>query len=142
MKGAWAPTAATWGIENRTAGIRLIPGSAKSQRIECRVGGADANPYLVASAVLAAAREGIEAKLEPTAPVAGNAYDVQDQLPAEQQFPTNLREATERFASSALAQKYFGHDFVDHFAMSRRWECREYERHVNSWQMERYFEIV
>ncbi|MEM7099395.1 MAG: glutamine synthetase family protein [Pseudomonadota bacterium] len=142
VKGAWAPTAATWGIENRTAGIRLIPGSAKSQRIECRVGGADANPYLAGAAILAAALEGIEQGLEPTAPVEGNAYEVQDRLPVEQQFPTNLAEATRRFAASEVAVKYFGQTFVDHFAMTRRWECREYDRHINSWQLERYFEIV
>ena len=142
VKGAWAPTAATWGIENRTAGIRVIPGSASSQRIECRVGGADGNPYLVAAAVQAAALEGMREKLEPTAAVTGNAYDVQDELPPEQQFPTNLRQAAERFAGSAMARQYFGEEFVDHFVMTRLWECGEYERSVNSWQLERYFEII
>ncbi len=142
VKGAWAPTAATWGVENRTAGIRVIPGGETSQRIECRVGGADGNPYLVAAAVLAAALAGIEERLEPGAAVAGNAYDVQDSLPPDQQFPTSLREAAERLAGSDAARSWFGAEFVDHFVMSRLWECREYERHVNSWQLERYFEII
>ncbi len=142
VKGAWAPTAATWGIENRTAGIRVIPGSASSQRIECRVGGADGNPYLAGAAVLAAALEGIAEGLEPSEPVSGNAYDIQDNLPAEQQFPTNLRQSAERLAGSDVAVKYFGQTFVDHFVMSRLWECREYERNLNSWQLERYFEII
>ncbi len=142
VKGAWAPTAATWGIENRTAGIRVIPGSANSQRIECRVGGADGNPYLVAAAVLTAALQGMEEKLEPTSAVQGNAYDVQDELPPEQQFPTNLRQAAERLHASSLARENFGQGFVDHYVMSRLWECSEYERTVNSWQLERYFEIV
>ncbi len=142
VKGAWAPTAATWGVENRTAGIRVIPGSATSQRIECRVGGADGNPYLVAAAVLAAARRGMEEGLEPTAPVSGNAYDVQDSLPHDQQFPTNLRAAAERFAGSSMAAEAFGTAFVEHFVMSREWECAEYERNLNSWQLERYFEII
>ena len=142
VKGAWAPTAATWGIENRTAGIRVIPGGAKSQRIECRIGGADGNPYLVAAAVLGAAVLGIEEKLEPNAAVAGNAYDIQDALPAELQFPTNLRDAASRMARSESAIEVFGAEFVDHFVMSRLWEAREYERHVNSWQLERYFEII
>ena len=81
VKGAWAPTAATWGIENRTVGIRVIPGSRASQRLECRVGGADGNPYLVAAAVLAASLRGIEEAQEPTGAIEGNAYDVQDGLP-------------------------------------------------------------
>lgn len=142
VKGAWAPTAATWGIENRTAGIRIIPGGSRSQRIECRVGGADGNPYLVAAAVLAAAARGVEEKLEPTAAVSGNAYDVQDTLPEELQFPSTLRGAAERMSQSTAAVEMFGADFVDHFVMSRLWESREYERHVNSWQLERYFEVI
>ena len=86
VKGAWAPTAATWGVENRTAGLRVIPAGPSAQRIECRIGGADANPYLVAAAVLGAAYCGIREKLEPAPAVEGNAYDIQDTLPAEMQF--------------------------------------------------------
>lgn len=142
VKGAWAPTAATWGIENRTAAIRVIPGSRNSQRIECRVGGADGNPYLVAAAVLAAALQGIEEALEPTAPVQGNAYELQDALPPDQQFAGNLRSAAERFAGSEVAARHLGSEFVDHFVMTRLWECSEYERNLNSWQLERYFEII
>ncbi|NKC01130.1 MAG: glutamine synthetase [Pseudomonadales bacterium] len=142
VKGAWAPTAATWGIENRTAGIRVIPGGERSQRIECRIGGADGNPYLVASAVLGAALQGIEESLEPTAAVSGNAYEIQDSLPADLQFSPNLRMAAERLGKSTKANDVFGMEFVDHFVTSRLWEAREYERHVNSWQLERYFEII
>lgn len=142
VKGAWAPTAATWGVENRTTGIRVIPAGPQAQRIECRVGGADGNPYLVAAAVLAAALQGIVDQLEPTPPVQGNAYDVQDDLPPGQQFPSNLRSAAERLSKSQVAVDYFGQEFVDHFVMSRLWECSEYDRHVNSWQLQRYFEII
>ena len=142
VKGAWAPTAATWGVENRTAGIRVIPGSAASQRIECRIGGADGNPYLVAAAVLTAALRGIEEALEPMAPVEGNAYEIQDSLAPEQQFSSNLRQSAERLARSTVASAGLGQEFVDHFVMSRLWECAEYERNLNSWQLERYFEII
>ena len=142
VKGAWAPTAATWGIENRTAGIRVIPGEQGSQRIECRIGGADGNPYLVAAAVLAAAHRGVREKLEPTAAVTGNAYDIQDTLSPELQFPANLRDAAERLRRSPAAIESFGAEFVDHFVMSRLWEVREYERHVNDWQLRRYFELI
>ena len=85
---------------------------------------------------------GIEGELQLSAGVAGNAYDQQDQLPAERQFPPNLRAASERFAASEFAQQMLGAEFVEHFAMSRDWECREYERNLNSWQLERYFEII
>ena len=144
VKGAWAPTAATWGVDNRTAAFRLVPGGQDmaQQRIECRVGGADGNPYLVAAAALGAALAGIEQRLEPPAAVAGNAYDVEDELPPERRFAPTLRHAAERFAASALARDLFGEAFVRHYAATRLWEAQEQERHVNDWQLARYFEIV
>jgi len=142
VKGAWAPTAYTWGIENRTTAIRAIPGSAKSQRLECRVSGADANPYLAAAGILGAALLGVVERLEPGEPVVGNAYDVADRLVGAERFPTTLREAAERFAASAAARRLFGDPFVDHFVATRLWESREYERSVNDWQLDRYFEII
>jgi glutamine synthetase len=141
VKGAWAPTASTWGVENRTAAIRVIPGEA-SQRIECRVAGADANPYLVAAAVAAAMLAGIEREYDPMDPVAGNAYDVEDELPDGLKFPQGLRGGAASFAESGLARQYLGEEFVDHFTMTRLWECRERERSLDSWQLERYFEII
>ena len=145
VQGAWAPTASTWGVDNRTAAFRFVPvrgNDASGQRIECRVGGADANPYLVSAATLGAALLGIEQQLEPPAAVAGNAYDVEDDLPAARRFPPTLREAAGRFSASAPARELFGAAFVEHFARSRLWEARQGERHVNSWQLARYFEIV
>jgi glutamine synthetase len=142
VKGAWAPTAATWGIENRTAALRVITGSAKSQRVEFRVGSADANPYLVAAANLAAGLLGIREQLELPASVVGNAYDIQDELPTEWQLPGNLRDATRDLAASIEARHMFGDAFIDHYIASRNWEVREYERHVNEWQLQRYFEII
>lgn len=141
VKGAWAPTAATWGVENRTAALRVIQGE-RSQRLECRVPGADANPYLVASAVVAAALMGIEQELSLPPAVEGNAYDVQDALPEARQFASTLRAATARLRDSEAAHAAFGTDWVTHFAMTRDWESREYERDLNSWQLERYFEII
>jgi glutamine synthetase len=141
VKGAWAPTASTWGVENRTAAVRVIPGG-QAQRIECRVPGADANPYLVASAVAAAMLAGIEREYDPMDAVTGNAYDVEDDLPEGLRFPVGLRDATRRFHDSGLARQYLGEAFVDHFTMTRLWECSERDRTVDSWQLERYFEII
>jgi glutamine synthetase len=142
VKGAWAPTAATWGVENRTASIRVIPGDENSQRIEVRVGGADANPYLVQAAALAAMEMGMAEDLVPDEPIAGNAYEAEAHLAPGYHFASDLASAASRFAESRAAKHCFGEAFVDHFAMTRHWEAREYHRTINSWQLERYFEIV
>ena len=142
VKGAWAPTASTWGIENRTTALRVIKGSAKSQRVEFRIGAADANPYLTAAATLGAGLLGIAAKLPLGDAIQGNAYEVQDSLPSAQQLPANLLDATRAFEASDAAIELFGQAFVEHFAASRKWEVREYERHLNDWQLQRYFEII
>src|SRR5262249_12670044 len=75
VPGFWAPTAASWGIENRTTSLRVIPGSAKSTRVEFRVAAADANPYLALAAAIGAGLWGIEKEIEPGDPVQGNAYE-------------------------------------------------------------------
>ena len=142
VKGAWAPTASTWGIENRTVAIRVIPGSASRQHIEARAPGADANPYLVAAAVVAAALGGIDERSEPGDAVRGNAYDVEDALAPQLRFAANLGAAADLLEASDHARSMLGNAFVDHFVMSRRFECAQYERHVNDWQLDRYFEII
>lgn len=142
VKGAWAPTASTWGIENRTVALRVITGSAKAQRVEFRIGSADANPYLVAAATVGAGILGIKEKLKLGDPVVGNAYAIQDDLPAELQLPGSLKESARDLFESKAARDVFGDAFVDHFVASRQWEVREYERHVNDWQLKRYFEII
>ena len=142
VKGAWAPTASTWGVENRTTALRVIPGGQKSQRVEFRIGSADANPYLVAAATVGAGLLGIKEQLPLQTPITGNAYGVQDDLPESDQLPGNLRDATRDLTESEAARSIFGDDFIDHFVASRDWEVREYERHVNDWQLKRYFEII
>lgn len=142
VKGFWAPTASTWGVENRTTALRVIPGSEKSQRVEFRVGSADANPYLAAAAVIGAGLLGIEEKLSLEAPVQGSAYDVQDDLPEERQFPTNLRDSVKNYESSEQAKQLFGEAFTEHFAYTRMWEVEQYEKAITNWQLERYFEHI
>lgn len=142
VKGAWAPTSSTWGVDNRTTALRAIPGDPKSQRIEFRVGAADGNPYLVSAAVIGAGLKGIEQELPLEDPIVGNAYDTEDGLPEELQFPTNLKDAARLFAESPEARELFGEDFVNHFVSTREWEVREHEKQITDWQMERYFEII
>jgi len=102
IPGFWAPTDASWGVENRTCALRVIPGSEKSQRVEYRIAAADANPYIALSAVIASGLWGIENKISPTDPVTGNAYE--EKFPQECQLPTTLWEAAQRLKSSTAAK--------------------------------------
>ncbi|WP_288132703.1 glutamine synthetase [Microbulbifer sp.] len=140
IPGFWAPTDATWGVENRTAALRVIPGSDKSQRQEYRLGAADANPYLALAAALGSGIYGTEQLWQPGAPVSGNAYATEH--PAELALPRTLWEAAQRFRESPIARDLFGDDFVDHYAASREWEEREFRRHISDWELKRYFEII
>ena len=142
VKGFWAPTTVAWGVENRTTALRVIPASEKSQRVEFRVGGADANPYLAAAAMVGAGLLGIRENLKLGEPVTGNAYAVQDKLPEELQLAANLNDSVTNFKNSTAAIDIFGPAFVEHFVASRRWEVREYEKAITDWQLQRYFEII
>ena len=140
IPGFWAPTQASWGVENRTTALRVIPGNPSSQRIEYRVGAADANPYLALAAALASGLYGVEHRLEPSPMVRGNAYDgPQDDGLA---LPATLWQAAQNLKASEAAKALFGDAFVQHFAHTREWEEREYRAHISDWEMDRYFEII
>ena len=140
VPGFWAPTSSQWGIENRTTALRAIPGAPKSQRVEYRIAAADINPYIALAAALGSGLWGIEHRIEPAAPIAGNAYDVQ--APPELQLPRTLGDAAARLAASAVAKELFGAAFVEHYAASRDWEQREANKAISDWQLQRYFEII
>lgn len=140
VPGFWAPTEATWGVENRTTALRVIPGSEKSQRIEYRIGSADANPYLALAAAIGSGLYGVENKLEPGEITIGNAYDREQ--PSELKLPGTLWEAAQRLKASEAAKELFGSPFVEHYAASREWEEREFRKHVTDWELQRYFEII
>ena len=140
IPGFWAPTDATWGVENRTTALRVIPGNDKSQRIEYRLGSADANPYLALAAALASGLYGIEHKIEPAPEIKGNAYA--QSHPAALALPNTLWDAAQRFKHSDAANTFFGKPFVEHFAATREWEEREFRRHITDWELDRYFEII
>ena len=131
---------ATWGVENRTCALRVIGGSAKSQRVEYRIAAADINPYLALAAAIGSGLWGMERKIEPGAPVEGNAYAIAPS--PERALPTTLWEAAQRLRGSAAARELFGGDFVDHYAATREWEEREARKAVTDWQLARYFEII
>ncbi len=140
VPGAWAPTAASWGIDNRTCAIRAIPGSAQSQRVEYRVAAADINPYLALAAAIGSGLWGIEQQIEPSEPVTGNAYEC-DFEPGLR-LPASLTEAAARLRASNAARELFGDTFVDHYAYTREWEAMEQAKAVTDWQLQRYFEII
>ena len=140
IPGFWAPTDATWGVDNRTTALRVIPGSEKSQRVEHRLGAADANPYLALAAAIGAGLYGIEKGWQPEPLITGNAYELKH---AEHlALPKTLWEAAQTLKTSAAARDLFGDAFVDHFAATREWEEREFRKHITDWELKRYFEII
>ena len=139
VEGAWAPTTLTWAFDNRTTALRVMAGSASSTRLETRVVGSDANPYLAMAACLASGLYGIEKKLQlKTPPSTGSGYeDTQHGI-----LPRNLWDATQAMKSSHIAKELFGEDFVNHFAGTREWEWRQFSKSVTDWELKRYFEII
>ena len=140
IPGFWAPTDASWGMDNRTCALRGISGSSNSQRVEYRVAAADANPYLALAASVGSGLWGIENKIEPGEETFGSSYDVD--FPKELQLPRTLIEAANNLRASGPARELFGDEFVDHFAATREWEQREFQKHITDWEMQRYFEII
>jgi glutamine synthetase len=137
VRGAWSPTMATWGIENRTTALRVIPGSPSSTRVEYRFAAADMNAYIAMAASAAAGLYGVEKQLELPPETTGNGYDAKA-VP----LPSTLRAATDALAASALARELLGEAFVNHYVRTRDWECRQFDAAVTRWEHERYFEII
>ncbi len=140
IPGYWAPTSASWGFENRTCALRVIGGAPKAQRVEYRIAAADINPYIAFAASIGSGLWGIENRIEPSAPVEGNAYATS--FPAELRLPSTLWEAAQGLKASKAARSLFGDAFVDHYAGTREWEERESRKAITDWQLRRYFEII
>ena len=140
VPGYWAPTSATWGIENRTTALRVIRGGPSSQRVEYRIAAADINPYIALAAAIGSGLWGIENRLEPDAALEGNAYDREH--PPQRRLPATLYEAAERLAASKPARELFGDAFIEHYAATRLWEEREFRKAITDWELARYFEII
>jgi glutamine synthetase len=139
VDGFWAPVKPTWGVDNRTATFRVLPGSPKATRLETRAPGADMNPYLATAAVIAAGLHGVEKNLKlTTKPITGTNVGAENIARA----PRSLIETTRIFRDSRVARDWFGDDFVEHFAATREWEWRQWQDAVTDWELRRYFEIV
>jgi len=138
VAGSWAPTAATWGVENRTAALRAITGAAGAIRVEHRVPGADVNSYLGFAACLAGGLSGIERGLTPPPPMQANVYEAEGLTP----LPRTLEHAIDLLDASAVARDFLGDPFVDHYVAMRRWEIEKHRLAVTEWERRRYFEQV
>lgn len=137
LPGSWAPVGIAWSYDNRTAGFRVV-GEGNSLRIECRIPGADCNPYLAYAATLAAGLDGIAKKTEPPALFVGDVYQAAE-LP---RVPATLRDATDAFAASAFVREAFGADVQEHYTHFYREEQSAYDRAVTDWERWRYFERI
>ena len=135
----FAPVASTWGIQNRTAAIRVVAGSRNGQRIEFRPSGADANPYLVLAFILSAGAWGIERKLEPGAIEKGNTGTRLKRVPKRLRFPATFQEAIDRLHGSKIARELFSDDFIDSYAGARQAQLNELKAHrgKTAWRAER-----
>jgi len=135
--GSWAPTKLAWAHDNRTVGFRVV-GHANSFRIENRMPGADANPYLAFAATLAAGMAGVEEGLDCGAVYEGNAY-VDAALPA---LPGSLSDAAELLNKSKVARRALGDAVVDFYVHTARLETGAFGNAVTDWEMRRYFERI
>jgi glutamine synthetase len=134
--GTFAPTKAVWSRDNRTAGFRLCGEETKAIRIECRIGGADLNPYLAFAGLIAAGLAGVHEKLKLGAPHSGDAYHA-GELP---EVPKTLREAAYAFGQSKMLRAALGDAVVDHYLHTAEWEQFEYDRRITDWELTRGFE--
>ena len=135
--GSWAPTRIAWSYDNRTAGFRVV-GKGESLRIECRVPGADCNPYLAYAAALASGLDGIAKQIEPPERFEGDIYAARH-LP---RVPYTLEQALDNFESSDFAKKALGTDVVEHYSHFYRSEIESFRSAVTDWERKRYFERI
>ncbi len=134
--GMFAPTKAVWSLDNRTAGFRICGEGTKAIRVECRIGGADLNPYLALAALLAAGLEGIEQKMELEPIASGDLYNDA----AARQIPHTLGEAAAKLSGSAMLRRAFGDGVVDHYTRAALWELEEQNRVVTDFELQRGLE--
>jgi len=135
VNGTFAPTNVVWSNDNRTAGFRLC-GHGKSLRVECRIGGADLNPYLAFAGLIAGGLDGIEKKMKLEPEFSGDAY-VGEGIPS---LPKSLRDALTELENSATLRAALGDEVVEHYLHTGRWEQFEYDRRVTDWEIMRGFE--
>ncbi|WP_339947627.1 glutamine synthetase family protein [uncultured Albimonas sp.] len=136
VAGTFAPTKICWSMDNRTAGFRVVGEGTKAVRMECRIGGADLNPYMAIAAMIAAGLDGVERGLELPPEHRGDAY----QSEATPEIPATLREAMEIVRGSDFLRAAFGEEVVEHYLHAAHIEQMEMDRRVTDWELKRGFE--
>ncbi|MEP4486461.1 MAG: glutamine synthetase family protein [Halioglobus sp.] len=136
--GAFAPSSHTWGHNHREVALRIPVSSPDNRRIEHRVAGADANPYLVMAAVLAGLLHGIKNKLDPGAPVPSGA-DLSD---AKVTLPRRWDDSLTLFRRSSVLPEYLGRTYCETFAVLRQGECDDYHGRVSNLDYEWYLRAL
>ncbi len=136
--GNHAPTESAWGYDNRTTAIRIPESPSAARRIEHRVAGADANPYLVLAAVLAGIWHGIENTLSPPNPIEGNAWDQEINAPA---LATTMDEAISVFDKSDVLSSYLTGEFKTLFLATKVQEWNEFAKRVTEFELETYLRM-
>jgi glutamine synthetase len=139
-EGTFAPIRLVWGHDNRTCGLRVI-GDHNSIRVENRVPGADANPYLAFAATIAAGIAGIQRNLPLPPQFTGDAYESDASNPAPR-TPSALYEAIPALEQSTIAREAFGEKIVAHYLNAAKEEQSAYDHAVTCWERERYFERI
>jgi glutamine synthetase len=137
MAGTFAPTRAVWSFDNRTAGYRVCGAGTKAIRLECRIGGADLNPYLAFAALIAAGLDGMEKKMKLEPAFSGDAYDTSKKL---REVPKTLREAAALLDGSKFLRAAMGDDVIDHYVHTAEWEQFEFDRRITDLELKRGFE--
>lgn len=135
--GSWAPTKMAWSNDNRTVGFRVV-GNGNGYRIENRMPGADANPYLAFAATIAAGMAGIRENLDCGDDYRGNAY-IDTKLKA---LPSSLEESIDLLRNSKLAKDSFGPDVVEFYVHTGALEAQAFNNSVTDWEKSRYFERI
>lgn len=133
----FVPLHASWGFDNRTVAVRIPSGDPASTRLEHRVAGADANPYLVVAAILAAVDHGLSEQLHPPAPIQGDANKLD--LPL---LPYRWQNALDRFAQSHRLSQYLGKEFHRAYLINKRFELAEFDQHVTPLEYQWYQHLV
>lgn len=136
VTGMFAPTKAVWSCDNRTAGFRVCGMGSKAIRVECRIGGADLNPYLACAALLAAGLAGIEGKLPLEPEMTGDMYAAA----GAREIPKTLGAAAAALNASTMLRAAFGDGVVDHYVHAAEWEIAEQNRVVTDWERQRGFD--
>lgn len=133
VESYWAPVSISWGVDSRLTSVRIIP-AGNASRLEIRIPGADANPYLAMAAIIGLGMYGVTNKLKLTIPE-GPTND--------SRIPRNLYDATVNMSrKESIGRKIFGDGFIDHFTATRFHEWKQWETSVTNWEIKRYMELV